>query len=237
MFFFMTKKLTGKQKAFVNFYCGEANFVSNDAARKAGYKASTQHSFESIGSELLAKPHVKAAVDEYFRQANVSADEVLRELGQLARGSSKDKIRALSLLAAHHGLLDGSYWSRGGRENIEIIVKYETEKRLDDITRDIQKDVDAYNRKADEDNKRRDEQWEALIRKYDHSPITVTALRELRDVMFGKKQVDDIQPQPVEVEFIPPTRRLQPAAIERLMLDVPVPTEEGEYQIRFSSRA
>jgi len=199
----MTKGLTGKQQKFVTEYLNGANFNSTLAAKNAGYRATSQHSFESIGSELLSKPLVKAAVDEYFRQANVSAEEVLRELGQLARGSSKDKIRALSLLAAHHGLLDGSYWSRGGKENIEIIVKYETDKLLNNYVDEVQKELDELNRK-------KDAQWVEIRERYKDHPIAVEAL----DLLFKTiRQTDDTQ---LERE----------QGIARY-----VPTPEPEYQI------
>ncbi len=64
---------------------------------------------QAIGSENLTRPGIKQAIDDYFASATVSAEETLQELAKLARGNSKDKIRALALLASHHGLLDGSW--------------------------------------------------------------------------------------------------------------------------------
>jgi hypothetical protein len=125
--------LTGKQKAFVQAYLDGSNFNATVAAQMAGYKASSQHAFEAIGSENLAKPEIKAAVDEYFRRADMSAEETLRELAILARGNSKDKIQALALLSKYHGLLDGSHSRRNEKDQpLEIVVKYETKPVLVD---------------------------------------------------------------------------------------------------------
>jgi phage terminase small subunit len=216
------KRLTGKQAAFVRAYCGEANFVSNVAARMAGYDAKGKHSFESIGSELLTKPNVKEAIDEHFKAANVSASEVLVELGRLARGNSKDKIKALALLSQHHGLLNGEYWSREGKNQVEIIVKYETDKRMQELTNDVQKDVDEYNRKALASNADKDRQFNLIKKRYQQSTEAIEALDLMFKVMKGYERVDEQpapapEPQPTEVEIIPPERRLQPAAIERMM--------------------
>jgi hypothetical protein len=124
--------LTGKQKKFLAEYLDGCNFNATAAAMKAGYKATSKHSFEAIGSENLQRPAIKAAIDEYFASSTVSAEETLQELAKLARGDSRDKIRALALLSQHHGLLDGSWHTRNnGNDPLTIKVVYETEQRRD----------------------------------------------------------------------------------------------------------
>lgn len=70
-------RLTGKQASFVDKYLGEARFNASLAAKLAGYKASSAHSFEAIGHENLSKPLVRKTIDEYFRMSRMSSDEVL----------------------------------------------------------------------------------------------------------------------------------------------------------------
>ena len=215
--------LTGKQKKFVAEYLNGCNFNATAAAAAAGYRATTRHSFEAIGSENLTRPAIKAAIDEYFAGAEVGAEETLRELSKLARGNSKDKIRALALLSQHHGLLDGTWASRPTDSVIEIKVQNVVQQRLDELTDGLEQDIA-------ESDREKTEQWNAVIRKYSHSPIAVEALRFLRAVMEGKENVaDDVnkqaepKPEPLEVEIIPPSRRLQPAPIERMMAKVITP--------------
>lgn len=137
------KRLTGKQASFVDKYLGEARFNASLAAKLAGYKATSKHSFESIGSENLTKPDIRAAIDDYFRMSRMSSDEILAELSELARTDSQEKhllsakVRSLALLSSHYGLLDGA-GAAGGRygprEPVTLRVEYS-----DDIVSAIDK--------------------------------------------------------------------------------------------------
>lgn len=81
--------LTPKQKAFANYYieCGNAS----EAARKAGYSGKNAN---NIASENLAKPNIKAYIDERMAEQDAnrvaSADEVLRFYTSVMRGEEKD---------------------------------------------------------------------------------------------------------------------------------------------------
>lgn len=119
------KRLTGKQAAFVHKYLGQARFNASLAAQMAGYRATSKHSFEAIGSENLSKPEIRKTIDEYFKISRMSAEEVITELSILARGDSKDKVRALALLSSHYGILDGA-GQRAMSGGTEIVVRYET---------------------------------------------------------------------------------------------------------------
>lgn len=200
------RRLTGKQASFVDKYLGEARFNASLAAKLAGYKASSRESFEVIGSENLTKPLIRKAIDDYFRMSRMTSDEVLNELSELARGSSKDKIRALALLSSHFGILDGA-----GRESrngpVEIRVTYakrevETaiekiygdrpitdEERADRIIEIVKtagtwhEEATQFNEAAQANNKRVEQAWADLLERYKDSPETVAALTELRGVV------------------------------------------------------
>jgi phage terminase small subunit len=215
-------QLTGKQQSFIHAYLGEARFNATAAAKIAGYKATSKHSFESIGSENLLKPEIRRVLDEHWKLSRMSAEECLGELTKLARGNSKDQIRALALLSQHHGLLDG----RGRDEEIQTLATQMADQRIQEWADEVDKDVQEYNQKALANNERKDKQWKAIVERYKHSSEAVEALELMFRVM---KDLEDIEPyeeppppkpEPTEVEIIPPSRRLQPAAVERLMAEV-----------------
>lgn len=74
------KPLTRKQKVFV------ANFLkcwnASKAARDAGYSEKTAY---AIGSELLRKPEIKAAIDAAVEQIQMSANEAILRNSEVGR--------------------------------------------------------------------------------------------------------------------------------------------------------
>jgi phage terminase small subunit len=62
----MTKRLTEKQRRFVEAYMGEAAGNATEAARMAGYGGDdpTDAYLASMGSENLRKPKIQAAIAE-----------------------------------------------------------------------------------------------------------------------------------------------------------------------------
>lgn len=80
------KKLTLKQAAFVVAYLSADKRLHGNAtasAREAGY-GGNDNTLKSIGSELLAKPHVAAEIDKITdagtKKAKLSVDKVLKDL-------------------------------------------------------------------------------------------------------------------------------------------------------------
>jgi phage terminase small subunit len=66
-------KLTGKQQAFIAFYCGESRFNATEAARLAGYKGNSA-TLGQVGFENLNKPEIAAAIEihrEAIRQNSI----------------------------------------------------------------------------------------------------------------------------------------------------------------------
>lgn len=198
--------MTGKQKAFVSYYLGEANFNATLAAKMAGYRATSKHSFESIGSENLTRPDIAARIDEHFKQAHVSAEEVLLELGTLARGDSRDKIKALALLSQHHGLLDPIKW--------QAKQLTEAEGRYDQQLREYQVEIGG---EIEELNRQGQAIYEEAKKKFAASPDVAAFTKHYEAMLNGKTQEPAAE---VEVEIIPPQRRLAPAPVERMMADV-----------------
>jgi phage terminase small subunit len=84
------KPLTRKQRVFV------ANFLkcwnASKAARDAGYSERTAY---AIGSELLRKPEIKAAIDLAVEQIEMSANEALIRNTQVGRGDLGDFFRVV----------------------------------------------------------------------------------------------------------------------------------------------
>lgn len=82
------KRLTAKQQTFVNEYVVDLN--ATQAAKRAGYSEDTAY---SIGSELLNKPEIAAAVQESMDwradRTKITADRVLSEVAKLGFSNIK----------------------------------------------------------------------------------------------------------------------------------------------------
>lgn len=70
-----------KQKVFVAEYLKCWN--ASEAARRAGYSEKTAY---AIGSELLRKPEIKAAVDATLQQIQMSTEEAIVRNTEIGRG-------------------------------------------------------------------------------------------------------------------------------------------------------
>lgn len=76
------KKLTAKQKLFVEYYLQTWNAAQ--AAKAAGYKGSYA-TLRSIGSENLTKPNILAEIERRFKEIAMSSEEVMARLSGMAR--------------------------------------------------------------------------------------------------------------------------------------------------------
>lgn len=81
------QKLTVMQRRFVDAYLGEARGNASKAARLAGYSCPYQ-----VGHEVRHTPSVSAVIEERLAQHALSANEVLSQLADVARGSVEDFI-------------------------------------------------------------------------------------------------------------------------------------------------
>ena len=85
------RKLTAKMIRFVDEYLIDLN--ATQAAIRAGYSPKTAR---TIGTENMAKPSIKALIDERMaekeKQLIASQDEVLRYLTSVLRGQSSSEI-------------------------------------------------------------------------------------------------------------------------------------------------
>jgi phage terminase small subunit len=84
--------LTGKQKLFVEFYCGVSNGNALDAARRSGY--SSPH---PEGARLLQNATVQAAIKEKYSALTMETDEVLSRLAAQARATLADVTSVVEL--------------------------------------------------------------------------------------------------------------------------------------------
>ena len=116
------KKLTNKQRAFIDAYCGASKFNATNAARRAGYKHP-----EVQGSQNLEKLSVEISkrmqhLKEKSGASIMSQQEVAQRLSKFANGSikvqqlanngklvdapvsPKDQLKALELLGKSYGM-------------------------------------------------------------------------------------------------------------------------------------
>lgn len=109
----MGHKLTEKQCKFVDYYI-ETGGNATEAARRAGYKKPNPQ-----GSENLAKPSVKSAIDarlaELKSQRTADATEVLEYLTAVMRGQQEDETIVVE------GIGDGCSAAR--RMNVKVATR------------------------------------------------------------------------------------------------------------------
>lgn len=79
------KKLTNKQKAFIECYLRTWN--ATQAAIEAGYSERTAY---SIGPENLKKPEISEEIERRLAELKMSADEVILRYSQIARADIGD---------------------------------------------------------------------------------------------------------------------------------------------------
>lgn len=75
-----TRKLTNKQRLFIDYYL--QSFNASDAARKAGYSERTAH---AMGWENLRKPEVMDEIRARLDEVHMSADEALKHMADMGR--------------------------------------------------------------------------------------------------------------------------------------------------------
>jgi len=85
-------RLTGKQRAFVNFWFGQANFNGTEAARLAGY-AGNDNALAVRASETLRNRKVQAEIERRWAAHGLAANEVLSRLAAQARASIGDFLK------------------------------------------------------------------------------------------------------------------------------------------------
>ncbi len=78
------RRLSGKQKAFINAYLDQANFNATKAAQLAGYKGNGR-TLGAVGHENLKKPEIANEISIRLKESAMSSDEVLKRLGEQAR--------------------------------------------------------------------------------------------------------------------------------------------------------
>lgn len=78
--------VTPKQQLFINYYLtGKNRLNATEAARQAGYKGNDV-TLGAVGYENLKKPHIREQLEDYFKKAQMSADEILIRFREMAEG-------------------------------------------------------------------------------------------------------------------------------------------------------
>lgn len=102
----ITETLTDKQEAWVSAYLGPARFNATEAARLAGYS-----DCEVSGWENKKKPAIRARVRAHLDALNLTAEEIIAELGALAMAPSTHFMQ----------ILQAEYTDESGRKHPAII--------------------------------------------------------------------------------------------------------------------
>lgn len=102
------RPLTGKQAAFVHWYCSAlVNMNATEAARRAGYKGN-DHQLGVVGAENLAKPGIRETIDKRLEKAlsgaDVTVEAVLRRVQVIGDKALDDRQYASAAKCAElHG--------------------------------------------------------------------------------------------------------------------------------------
>jgi len=125
-------KLTHKQQAFVDAYCGPSKGNATDAARRAGYKG-TDRALQVMGANNISKPIIAAAIAARAAQVASSRimtieqmQEMLSDLAAQAasNGESQIAINAIKEL----GKMRGAYIER---KEITVAAQVDTTTKVD----------------------------------------------------------------------------------------------------------
>lgn len=116
------EKLTVRQQRFIDEYLRHQNAAR--AAIAAGYSERTA---KEMGSENLAKPHIKKRIDEALeiRRQGFSwrADEILQEIREIARDKRnrpRDRLKAYELVGKHLGMFRDVVHHTGAVASIDL---------------------------------------------------------------------------------------------------------------------
>jgi hypothetical protein len=80
----MAKNDNSRYLVFAAFYVGEAQFNATEAAKLAGFKASTRNSLNSQASEALRRPDVQEYIRNHVQKIEIKQEDLLREMYKLA---------------------------------------------------------------------------------------------------------------------------------------------------------
>ena len=81
-------RLTQKQRLFIGFYLGDANFNGTKAARMAGY---ADRCASSMAASNLRKPRIVREIERLLGLMGLTPQEITGRLGQMARGELPTK--------------------------------------------------------------------------------------------------------------------------------------------------
>lgn len=106
------KTLTAKERAFVNYY------VSCLSARKALLLAGYSEGQAAQSTKFLKRPHITEAVEVAMRESQMSKDELLSRLSDLARNKAQEYLLPDGTYDLDAMRRDGVTWLlRGVRKN------------------------------------------------------------------------------------------------------------------------
>lgn len=83
-------KFTARERLFVYHYMTNDRHVAYQAVIDAGYGTTTPGSTRQMASDILRRPHIKAAINQAFENLAMPKFEVLHRLSKIAAGSVED---------------------------------------------------------------------------------------------------------------------------------------------------
>lgn len=134
-------KLTPKQKAFADFYCGQSRGNATDAARRAGYADP-----EVSGWQNKQKVAVSGEITRILQSRTLGGEEVLERLTQHANGTLSHFIYTSGDVAT----LDLS--TEDAQANLHLLKKVKTKRRTggkdDEKWEEIETEIELHDPQA-----------------------------------------------------------------------------------------
>jgi len=131
--------LSGKQRAFVDTWFGEAKFNATQAARLAGYgnEKSSDEYYRLAGHRAITNDNVQSEIKRRWAAHGMTADEVVGRLSQMARADISTFVTETGaidwkVVKAQGQLIKKILHTKGKQSQIEL---YDAQSALEKIAR------------------------------------------------------------------------------------------------------
>lgn len=127
----LARVLTPKERAFAEAYAGSARGNGTKAAQQAGYKPGP--GLKVTASRMLTKANVRAYIDALLTTHAMSAAEVIREIGDIARQNLEDYLEIVPVPYIDAGELVLNYNKMQADGALHLIAGFEFNKSGDKV--------------------------------------------------------------------------------------------------------
>lgn len=118
---------TAKEKKFIAAYLNDPKHNATNAAASAGYKSDVPGTIRAQASRMMARPHIRAAINQAFESLAMPKMEIIHRLARIAAGSIADVMNDDNELDLDLARDNGTDWLIRKIERRRDIVEVKTE--------------------------------------------------------------------------------------------------------------